>query len=87
MADIVEHLEHMWHEHDWRTFRDAAIEIKALRGEIESLRFELTQEEASTQAWKDIAKKLFEYVSSLAEKTGTVIELLAEFENLHNKGK
>jgi predicted RecB family endonuclease len=87
MADIVDHLEHMWHEHDWRTFRDAAIEIKALRSEIDALRFDLVQQELSTEAWRQIANRLFEYVASLAEKTGEVIELLAEFENLHSKGK
>ena len=86
MADIVEHLEHMWHEHDWRTFRDAAVEIKSLRNEIETLRFELSQQEISTQQWKEMATKLFEYVSTLAEKTGIVIDLLAEYENLHGKG-
>jgi len=87
MADIVEHLEHMWNEHDWRTFRDAAIEIKSLRGEIENLKHELSEQEMSTEAWKQMATKLFEYVSSLAQKTGIVIELLAEYENMHSKGK
>lgn len=87
MADIVEHLEHMWHEHDWRTFKDAAIQIRNLRNEIEALRRELSEQEMSTERWRQLATKLFEYVSSLAEKTNEVIELLAEYEELQNKGK